>query len=117
MAVGRVEDDGIHSGFHKEFGAVHGICRNAHACRNLAAGGLCLGHLLRLAFRRHILMKNPYAAFFCKSYGHRGFCDGIHCRGGERDIQGDVLCKLCFEGNFPRQYLRPCRYQKYVVEG
>ncbi len=74
-------------------------------------------HLFRLPLGRHILMKNPYAAFFCKSYGHRGFRYGIHCSRSYRDIQIDVSLKLGLEGNLPRQYLGPSRNQKYVVKG
>ena len=62
-------------------------------------------------------MNNPYAAFFRKNQGHRGFCDCIHCRGGYRDIEFYVSGKMGFEGNFPWKYFRPGRNEKYIVEG
>ena len=64
----------------------------------------------------HVLMNNADAAFAGNGNSHRSFCNGIHTRAHNRNIQFDIARQVRRDVDFLRQYVGFCRDQENVIK-
>ena len=78
---------------------------------------LDLAHLDGLLVRIHVAVDHPDAAGLRHGDRHARLGHGVHGRGHDRDIQGDVAGDARADVDFGRHHVRETRLQQNVVEG
>ena len=70
----------------------------------------------RLGGDGHVLMNNADTTFAGNGNSHRSFCNGIHTRAHNRNIQFDIARQVRRNVDFLRKHVGFCRNQENVIK-
>ena len=107
VVFGRQREQVAHGAFRSDR---HGIADDA------ALELLYRPDLARLAFERHVLVHDTYAALLCHGDGQAPLGDGVHGSGHQGNVEADVACQAGSEVDFGGQNARIRRQEQDIVE-